>query len=472
MPRAGWLKGLLSLWLALWLAMFSPQSAPAFLGGGLTIEQERQIGEEFAMQLQQYYLVINDPFLVSYINRVGQRLVSQIGPQPFTYRFHILDDPTMNAFAVPGGYIYITTGFIRMMEREGELAGVLAHEIAHIHARHLTRQLERSRVVNIASVLGALAGLLVGVGPLTQALMVGSMAAGEASMLRYSREHEAEADSLGIRWMAKAGYDPRDMMSVFRKMGRQRWFEGSNIPVYLSTHPDINSRIVDLAHYLSAHDLPRSGRNDPDFPFFVLKLESLVGRPAQLLRRTSQDLERRPQDPAAHYGQALALAKLQRPEEALAAFRQALKLAPGHPLITRDLAIFYFDRTRYAEAQPLFEELLRRDPGDATSLYYLARMARERRQSDQALALFERAHRLNPAFVEVYLDLGTLYGEKGDLGLAHYYLGLHSLMTKAYPTALFHFRKASEHLGASDRRLAEARRQVARLQKMKVRVVN
>jgi predicted Zn-dependent protease len=472
MPRPGWLQRLLSVWLTLWLAVFSPHPAAAFLGGGLSIEQERQIGEEFAMQLQQYYLIINDPFLVSYINRLGQRLVSQIGPQPFTYRFHILEDPTMNAFAVPGGYIYVTTGFIRMMEREGELAGVLAHEIAHIHGRHLTRQLERSRVVNVASVLGALAGLLVGVGPLTQALMVGSMAAGEASMLKYSREHEAEADALGIRWMAKAGYDPRDMMSVYRKMRRQRWFEGSDLPVYLSTHPDINSRIVDLAHHLSAYEQPRVGRNDPDFPFFVLKLESLVGRPAQLLRRTSQDLERRPQDPAVHYGRALALAKLQRPEEALAAFRQALKLAPGHPLITRDLAIFHFERTRFAEAQPLFEELLRRDPGDATSLYYLARIARERRQTAQALTLLEKAHRLNPSFVEVYLDLGTLYGEKGDLGLAHYYLGLHSLMTKAYPTALFHFRKAAEHLSASDRRLAEARRQVARLQKMKVKVAN
>jgi predicted Zn-dependent protease len=145
MLRSSWTRRLVSSWLVVWLAVFTPQTAAAFLGGGLSIEQERQLGEEFAMQLQQYYLVINDPFLVSYINRLGQRLVSQIGPQPFSYRFHIIDDPTMNAFAVPGGYIYVTSGFIRLMEREGELAGVLAHEIAHIHARHLARQLERSR---------------------------------------------------------------------------------------------------------------------------------------------------------------------------------------------------------------------------------------------------------------------------------------------------------------------------------------
>jgi len=473
MPRAAWARRLLVGWLILWLTGLAPLPAAAFLGESLTLEKERQIGEEFAMTLQQYYLIINDPFLTSYINRVGQRLVSQMGPQPFSYRFHILDDPTMNAFAVPGGYIYVTTGFIRMMEREGELAGVLAHEISHIYARHLARQLERSRIVNIASVLGALAGLLVGVGPLTQALMVGSMAAGEASMLKYSREHEQEADSLGVRWMVKAGYDPRDMMSVFKKMGRQRWLEGGTLPVYLSTHPDINNRMVDLAHFLgSLGQEIRGGRNDPEFPFFVLKLEGLVGNPAQLLRRTTQDLQRRPQDPAAHYGQALALARLQRTEEALAAFQRALKYAPDHPLVTRDLAIFSFERTRYAEAQALFEGLLRRDPGDATSLYYLGRIAQERRQYDLALSLMEKAHRLNPSFVEVYLNLGTLYGERGNLGLAHYYLGLHSLMSKAYPTALFHFRKASQFLSPGDRRLAEVRRQVARLEKMKVKVVN
>ncbi len=459
-------------WMAVVLLWLPGRPAWGFMES-LTVDKERQIGEEFAMQLQQYYLIINDPYLNSYLNRLGQRLVDQLGPQPFQYRFHILDDPTMNAFAVPGGYIYVTTGFIRMMEREGELAGVLAHEISHIYARHLARQLERGKVVSIASVLGALAGIFLGVGPLSQALLVGSMAAGETSMLKYSREHEQEADALGIKWMVKAGYDPRDMMTVFKKMGRQRWFEGGTLPVYLSTHPNVDSRIVDLAHHLGNLGTPgKGGRSDPDFAYFVLRLEATVGNPAQLLRRTSQDLAREPQNAAALYGKALALARLQRQDEAQAAFQQALKLSPDHPLLKRDLAVFYFERNRYSEAQPIFEALLRQNPRDETALYYLGRIAQERRQFDLALSLMEKAHHLNPTFVEVYQNLGTLYGERGNLGLAHYYLGLHSLKVKAYPTALFHFRKAASHLPAADNRLAESRRQVARLEKMRVRVPN
>jgi predicted Zn-dependent protease len=472
MPRRPTSQRFLVGCLAFWLLLLPGRSALGIMES-LTVDKERQIGEEFAMQLQQYYLIVNDPFLSSYINRLGQRLVSQMGAQPFKYRFHILEDPTMNAFAVPGGYVYVTTGFIRMMEREGELAGVLAHEISHIQARHLARQLEKGRVVSIASVLGALAGVFLGVGPLSQALLVGSMAAGEASMLKYSREHEQEADSLGIKWMIKAGYDPRDMMTVFKKMGRQRWFEGGKIPVYLSTHPDVDTRIVDLAHQLGSRESQaRSGRSDPDFPYFVLKLEAAVGNPAQLLRRANQDLARQPTNPAAHYGKALALAKLERGDEAQAAFQQALKLAPDHPLIQRDLAILSFQRNRYPEAQAIFENLLKRSPGDETSLYYLGRIAQERRQFDQALSLLEKAHHLDPTFVEVYQNLGTLYGEKGNLGLAHYYLGLHSLKAKAYPTALFHFRKAAHHLSPGDNRSAEARRQVVRLEKMRIHVGN
>lgn len=472
MPLVSFFKRFLAGWLALTLLLLPGRPALGFMES-LTVDKERQIGEEFAMQLQHYYLIVNDPYLTSYINRLGQRLASQMGPQPFQYRFHIIEDPTMNAFAVPGGYVYVTTGFIRMMEREGELAGVLSHEISHIQARHLARQLDRGRVVNIASVLGALAGIFLGVGALSQALMVGSMAMGEASMLKYSREHEQEADALGIKWMSKAGYDPRDMMAVFKKMGRQRWFEGGNVPVYLSTHPEVDSRIVDLAHHLGRLEREdRPSRSDPDFQFFVLKLEATVGNPGQLLRRTTQELSKQPNNPAAQYGKALALARLERTDEALAAYQLALKLSPDHPLIKRDLAVFYFDRNRYGESQPIFEALLQRSPGDETSLYYLGRIAQERRQYDRALSLMEKAHRLNPTFVEVYQNLGTLYGEKGNLGLAHFYLGMHSLKAKAYPTALFHFRKAASHLPPTDNRYFEVRRQVARLEKMRVRVVN
>ncbi len=461
-------QALVSVLVAL-LLLVPPGLSRAGWFEGLTVEKEKQLGEEFLLELQQYYVLATDPFLTSYLNRVGQKLVAQMGPSPYNYRFFILEDPSINAFAVPGGYVFISTGMIRLMDQEDELAGVLAHEVSHIYARHIARQMEKAKITNITGLVGALAGIFLGAAGAP--LMVGSVAAGQSAMLKYSRDFEREADSFAFKWLVKANYNPRGLVSIFRKMNRQRWFEGGDIPVYLSTHPDLDSRLVDLGHQFSHYQgqLPAE-HNNPEFQYFTIRLGSTCGNPGQLLRRMTQESAQEPQNPACHYGRALALARLEHSEEALAAFQQALKLAPGNYLIQRDLAVYYFDRNRYPEALKLLEELARRQPQDEVVLYYLGRISQERKQFDQALALFERVHTLNPTFTEVYYNLGTLYGEKGKLGLAHYYLGFHSLRVKALPTALFHFRKALKYLPSSDLHYLEVKRQVARLEKMRVRV--
>jgi predicted Zn-dependent protease len=336
----------------------------------------------------------------------------------------------------------------------------------------MAKQLEKSKVISVASLIAGLAAVFLGGGALAQPLLVGSMAAGESAMLKYSRDAEREADATGFKWMISAGYNPRDMVSIFKKMNRQRWFEGGKVPVYLSTHPDVDNRIVDLGHQFALYQdkIPPAPPDNPEFQYFAVKLESLEGNPNQVLRRMTQECLREPQKAVYPYGKALALAKLERSDEAVIAFQQALKLDPRNDIILRDLAIHYFSRNRYLDAQKILEDLSRRRPHDATVLYYLGRIHQERRQFDQALPLFEKVHKLNPTFIEVYYNLGTTYGEKGQLGPAHYYLAFHSLKARAYPTAMFHFQKALQNLSASDPRYSEVRRQVARLQKMKVRV--
>ncbi len=464
-----------ALWLLLaaCLTILPLRPAWAFMdifSGPLTVEKEKQLGEEFFLQLVPVVSLLEDPFISSYVNRLGQKLVAQLGPQPYKYRFFVINDPSMNAFAVPGGYVFVTTGMIRAMDREGELAGVLAHEISHIYARHLARQMENAKLTNLATIIGALASVFLG-GALAQPLMMGTAAAGASAMLKYSRDHEREADSLGFKWMLKAGYNPRDMLSIFKKMGRQRWFEGSQLPVYLSTHPDVDNRLADLSHQLNVHkdSIPKE-KNNPEFAYFAFKVDAACGNPNQMLRRVNQDLARDPKNPASYYGKGLALAKLEQADGAIAAFQEALRLSPGNPLVQRDLATVYFSRNRYVEAEKMFDELSRTNPYDEVILYYLGKIYQERRQVDKALPLFEKVLVINPTFTEVYHNLGTLYGEKKQLGPAHYYLGLHSLKARDYPTALFHFRKALENLPAGDARTAEARRQVARMEKMRVKV--
>jgi predicted Zn-dependent protease len=456
--------------LALCLVLVFPHTAFSFFGS-LTVEKEKELGEEFCLQLQQYYPVVRDPYLSAYINAVGQKLVKQLGPQPFQYRFFILEDPTYNAFAVPGGYIFVNTGIIRLMDREDELAGVLAHEITHIHQRHMAKRMQKAKFSTIATVIGALAAVLLG-GAAAAPLLTGAMAGAEAAMLAYSREDEKEADTMGFKWLNLARYDPHYMMTVFRKMNRQRWFESNDIPVYLKTHPELESRMVDLAHLADSHQIPDRGSTPPTqtFIYFKQRLEALYGNPQRMKRELLIRLSQEPDNIPNRYSLALIYKRLGDRSLASQTYQQALARDPNNEVIKRDLAIFNYESNKAQEAHILFQELLRRNPKDEVSLYYSGLILQDRRQVDEALTLFEKLHTLNPGFTEVYYNLGTLYGLKQRLGPAHYYLGRHSRLAKDLPTALFHFRKALDNLIPSDKMYAEAQLEVARLERMKVKV--
>jgi beta-barrel assembly-enhancing protease len=456
--------------LALCLVLAFPPDAGSFFGS-LTIEKEKELGEEFCLQLQQYYPVVRDPYLSGYINTVGQKIVQQLGAQPFQYRFFILEDPTYNAFAVPGGYIFVNTGIIRLMEREDELAGVLAHEVTHIHQRHMAKRLEKAKISTVATVIAALAAVLLG-GAAAAPLLTGAMAGAESAMLAYSREDEKEADTLGFKWLTMSRYDPHYMTTVFKKMNRQRWFESNDIPFYLKTHPELESRMIDLAHLADSHRIPEREPTPPTkaFTFFKQRLEAMYGNPQRMKRELLIRLSQEPDNIPNRYSLALVYKRLGDRPLASQAYQQALARDPNNEMIKRDLAIFDYESNKVQEAHSLFQELLRHNPKDEVSLYYTGLILQDRRQVDEALTLFEKLHTLNPAFTEVYYNLGTLYGLKQRLGPAHYYLGRHCRLAKDLPTALFHFRKALANLMPADRMYAEAQLEVARLERLKVKV--
>ncbi|MBW1918540.1 MAG: M48 family metalloprotease [Deltaproteobacteria bacterium] len=470
MPRSIWGKKLcIGFTVICFITSFSTTPARSFFGD-LTIEKEKQLGEEFFLQLQQYFNIIRDPFLNSYLNAVGQKLVQQVGPQPFRYHFSIIKDPSLNAFAVPGGYVFINTGLLLLMDNEDELAGVIAHEITHIHARHMAKRMKKATFTSIASLIGGLAAVLMG-GAAAGPLLMGTQAASESVMLKYSRDDEREADTLGFKWMTEAGYNPREMVAIFSKMTRQRWFEGAEIPIYLKTHPEMEARIVRLSYLISTHNMTeRTSGTSPAFTYFKLRLRALCNNPNQMLRDLKRRLAKDPGNVPVLYCLGLIYQRLGRRPEAIAAYKAALARDPQNRMIKRDLAILYYENNQTAAAQSQLEELLQRNSQDEVALFYLGRIKQDQHRWDEALALFEKVHGLNPTFSEVYYNLGTIYGEKKQLGQAHYYLGLHSCMAKDLPTALFHFRKALNYMGPRERYYREAKQQVARLEKMRVRV--
>ncbi len=210
----------------------------------LSEEQERELGRGAAPQIEKEMGRYEDPALEAYLNEVGQRLVAAGDERGYRYSFKIVDRPEVNAFALPGGYVYVTRGLLAMANSEAELAGVVGHEIGHVTQRHIAKALTRQVGYNILA-LGIIG--LTAANPGTRG-QVGAAAATVQGLLAnimtgYSRDLEAEADEVGMRIAARAGYDPQAVVTFMRAMRTQERLTGQGFHAF-SDHPGTNERIV------------------------------------------------------------------------------------------------------------------------------------------------------------------------------------------------------------------------------------
>jgi predicted Zn-dependent protease len=187
---------------------------------GISIEKEEELSREFLSVVFRYYKVIDALTVVNYINDLGQKILAAFPPQPFKYHFYVIKDDSLNAFASPAGHIFVNSGLIQAMESEEELAGVISHEIAHASLRHISKKIEQSKKTNKLTLAGMAAAVLLGLGgagDAAGAVLAGSAAAGQASALAYSRDNEAEADQVGLKYLNRAGYSAKGLLVVMKK---------------------------------------------------------------------------------------------------------------------------------------------------------------------------------------------------------------------------------------------------------------
>ncbi len=222
------------------------------LGNWYSLEKEIAMGKEFAAQVESSVKLVQDPVVNEYVNRVGQNLVRNSDARvPFTIK--VVDSDEINAVALPGGFFYVNSGLILAADNESELAGVMAHEIAHVAARHATRQMTRGQLANFATIplifvgggIGYAAYEAAGLGlPLT--------------FMHFSRGFEAEADYLGLEYMYKTGYDPQSLIAFFEKIQAKEKKKPGSLAKAFSTHPQTPDRITksqeEIAHVLPARD--------------------------------------------------------------------------------------------------------------------------------------------------------------------------------------------------------------------------
>lgn len=241
-------------------------------------QQEAEMGLNYAQQINAQLPIVRDAEVNAYMNRLGDSLAVLVDDQGRNWRFSIVDDPEINAFAVPGGFIYVNKGLIMRAQTLSQLAGVVGHEIAHVTQRHSVKQMEKGQKVGIGATLACIlqpSFCQNGGGDL---LNLGAT----AIMAKFSRSDEEEADQYGVKYVLRAGLDPRGMPEMFEIMLAERDRKGSGSASFLASHPVEENRIAATRRaieQLPSGSLSGVTRDTPGFQSFKARLRSLPQTP-------------------------------------------------------------------------------------------------------------------------------------------------------------------------------------------------
>lgn len=274
---------------------------------------EKRVGEAAMRDIRLHEpAYVNDPEISGYLNRLGARLVAQSSDAGHDFEFFALRDPTLNAFAMPGGYIGVHTGLILAAQSESELASVLAHEISHVTQHHLARQLGAQSQAQLPMLLSLAVAILASRsrGDIAQGALLAGQAASIQSQLSYSRDFEREADRLGLQLLERAGFDVRGMASFFERLQKFGRLYDNNAPGYLRTHPLTTERIADMENRIQSYPY-RQVPDSLDFLLVRAKLKAEEGTPQDAVTEFESQLREHKyaSEIAVRYGYAVALSR-------------------------------------------------------------------------------------------------------------------------------------------------------------------
>ena len=435
------------------VGMIFPCPLPA-----ITSKQEEDIAKEFMKMVLRHYHLVEDPLITEYVNTVGKRIVAVIPPQTFQYHFYVVKENAYNAFAGPGGHVFINSGLLMAMENEEELAGILGHEITHVSCRHISEGIERSKKIGIGTLAGIAAGIFLGIGGAStaaSAVTLGSYAAGQTVALKYSRENEIQADQLGLGYLIHAGYGGEGLLTMLKKIRNKQWFGSEQIPTYLVTHPALEDRITYITTMLEKEENRKALPQVSPFPFNRMHTR-LVGKYADesvALAEFKTAVTKDPADPMAHYGYGLSLERAGNRKEAIIHLKKALEKKAFDPYMLEDLGRVYFLDAQPNEALNILKSAIDIKPDCGPEAYfYLARAYAEVKSYQKAKAIFLDLTKRTPAYDMAFYYLAEIYGKEGDAGLPHYYLGLYNQRIGQYANAVFHLKKAVDGLEDSEKR--------------------
>jgi predicted Zn-dependent protease len=415
----------------------------------ISIKEEEKLAREFMKYITRQYEFVSDPVIVQYVNKVGKKVLATMPPQPFGYHFYIIKEDVYNAFAIPAGHIFINSGLLAAMQSEDELAGILGHEISHVVCRHISKRIERSKKIDLATMAGMVAGIFLGAttGDATamQTLTIGSMAAGQTASLAYSRDDESQADQLGLVLTTNAGYDPNGLLTALKRIRTKQWFGARQIPTYMQTHPATEERIVWIDAWTASHPdalKKRKPFSNEAFKRANIRLRALYGDPNIALKEFQNALARNPSDEDVIYGYGLALAQAGKRDEAVKQIKRVQVRNALDPYILTDLGRIYFLDGRYEEALGALDGAVSLESDNPEGLFYQGRSQMELGQLKKAAETFEAAIRVDHQYLPAYYFLGETDGRLNNMPDAHYYLGIYYYRKGQNRTARYHLTRA------------------------------
>ncbi len=375
-------------------------------------EEERRIGIQFMRALREEAQLVDHPEINYYLETLGQKLAAQGTGRSF--EFFAIYNPSINAFAGPAGKIGIHSGLISKAKSEGELAAVLAHEIAHVTQHHLLRMLADQQQLTLPSIAAAFATIAAAAYNPQAGQAVAATTTGLALQhrLNFSRHHEQEADRIGMQFLTDAGYEPKQMLHFFERLQQETRSYGTKIPEYLRTHPLTMSRISDIANRVEQKnaEVKRSSRTFETDNREFRRIQQMLtvqytANPQELLRSYQAALKINPKNSALRFGYGLALLKAEKPQQALKQLELLLEKDPYQTTLSIAVA-----RAEFASQQPdtaleRLQELHELYPGHTALTLRLAELLIQDRKAEKAAKLLEKATERNSSVPALFQKL-------------------------------------------------------------------
>ena len=401
--------------------------------------QERRLGESVVRQIRAAGAYFDDPEINDYLNELGHRLVAALPGERQDFEFFAIADSSINAFALPGGYVGVNLGLILLTQSESELASVLAHEITHVTQRHMARSMvgqQRSLLYSLAALAVALAAARSGSSSASQVVSAGvasAQALAIQSQINYTREHEFEADRIGFQRLDAAGFDDAAMATFMERLQRSSRFADGSAPSYLRTHPITYERIAEAQ--ARAWGKPyRQIADSLDFHLVRALVRSYNGAPSDAVTYFTAALAegKYNSEVAARYGLVASLLRNTDYKGAKSELAKLEKIAPPHPMIEAMAGHVYMDSGDLDAAIARFDSALARYPNKMQLVYdYPEALLKAGRTRDavayleRELARFPNNGPLHRIAARAYADLGKklqqyrhqgeFYAWQGDL---------------------------------------------------------